>query len=44
MTTLNPQLTLAQLVTIDPDTHLHFHKENNLLFPAVVELEEQLVS
>lgn len=29
---------LAQLET---DTHLHIHKENNVLFPAVVALEEQ---
>jgi regulator of cell morphogenesis and NO signaling len=27
---------------IDADTHLHVHKENNLLFPAVVRLEESL--
>jgi regulator of cell morphogenesis and NO signaling len=29
---------LAQLET---DMHLHVHKENNLLFPAVVALEER---
>lgn len=29
---------LAQMET---DTHLHIHKENNLLFPAVIALEEE---
>jgi len=28
---------------LEHDTHLHIHKENNLLFPAVVALEEALV-
>ena len=27
---------------LEADTHLHVHKENNLLFPAVVELEADL--
>lgn len=27
------------LVELEVDTHLHVHKENNLLFPAVLELE-----
>jgi regulator of cell morphogenesis and NO signaling len=27
------------LAELEADTHLHVHKENNLLFPAVVELE-----
>jgi regulator of cell morphogenesis and NO signaling len=27
------------LALLESDTHLHVHKENNLLFPAVVELE-----
>jgi regulator of cell morphogenesis and NO signaling len=27
------------LAELDSDTHLHVHKENNLLFPAVIELE-----
>jgi regulator of cell morphogenesis and NO signaling len=27
---------------LDADTHLHIHKENNLLFPAVVRLEDAL--
>ncbi len=29
---------------LEADTHLHIHKENNLLFPAVVELEASLVA
>lgn len=29
------------LAELEADTHLHVHKENNLLFPAVVELERQ---
>jgi len=29
------------LAQIESDTHLHVHKENNLLFPAVLRLEEQ---
>ena len=27
------------LAALEADTHLHVHKENNLLFPAVVALE-----
>ena len=30
------------LAELEADTHLHVHKENNLLFPAVVALEDQL--
>jgi regulator of cell morphogenesis and NO signaling len=30
--------------TMEADTHLHIHKENNLLFPAVVDAEQQLTS
>lgn len=30
------------LAELEADTHLHVHKENNLVFPAVVQLEEQL--
>jgi regulator of cell morphogenesis and NO signaling len=30
------------LEQLEADTHLHVHKENNLLFPAVVELEAGL--
>jgi regulator of cell morphogenesis and NO signaling len=29
---------------LEADTHLHIHKENNVLFPAVVALEQQLAS
>ena len=29
----------AGLAELEADTHLHVHKENNLLFPAVVALE-----
>jgi regulator of cell morphogenesis and NO signaling len=28
------------LTQLEADTHLHIHKENNLLFPAVIQLEE----
>ena len=31
----------AGLEQLEADTHLHVHKENNLLFPRVIELEEQ---
>jgi regulator of cell morphogenesis and NO signaling len=27
------------LAELESDTHLHVHKENNLLFPAVIALE-----
>jgi regulator of cell morphogenesis and NO signaling len=30
------------LAELEADTHLHVHKENNLLFPAVVQLENEL--
>lgn len=29
------------LAEVEADTHLHVHKENNLLFPAVVRLEDE---
>lgn len=32
----------AGLAEMEADTHLHIHKENNLLFPAVVRLEAEL--
>jgi regulator of cell morphogenesis and NO signaling len=32
------------LAELEADTHLHVHKENNVLFPAVVALERQLAS
>jgi regulator of cell morphogenesis and NO signaling len=31
------------LAHLEADTHLHIHKENNVLFPAVVQLEAQLL-
>ncbi len=31
------------LAALEADTHLHIHKENNLLFPAVTGLEQRLV-
>ena len=30
------------LEELEADTHLHVHKENNLLFPAVIELEAEM--
>ena len=32
----------AGLAELEEDTHLHIHKENNLLFPMVVQMERQL--
>ena len=32
----------AGLAELEADTHLHIHKENNLLFPLVVRLESEL--
>lgn len=32
------------LAELEADTHLHVHKENNVLFPAVVALERRLAS
>ncbi|MEJ7799408.1 MAG: hemerythrin domain-containing protein, partial [Ilumatobacter sp.] len=34
----------AGLAELETDTHLHVHIENNVLFPAVVALEQQLAS
>lgn len=31
----------AALAEIEADTHLHIHKENNVLFPLVVRLEAE---
>lgn len=33
------RLLYARLAALEEDTHLHIHKENNVLFPLVVELE-----
>lgn len=32
------------LEQVEADTHLHIHKENNVLFPQVIELEQQRTS
>jgi regulator of cell morphogenesis and NO signaling len=32
----------AGLAELEADTHLHIHKENNVLFPLVVRLEAEL--
>jgi regulator of cell morphogenesis and NO signaling len=34
----------AGLAELEVDTHLHIHKENNLLFPAVVRIESELAA
>ena len=34
----------AGLATLEDDTHLHIHKENNVLFPLVERLESPGVS
>lgn len=34
----------AGLAELEADTHLHIHKENNLLFPQVVRLEAELAA
>lgn len=34
----------AGLEQVEADTHLHIHKENNVLFPQVIELEQQRTS
>ena len=36
------QATFAGLAGLEADTHLHVHKENNLLFPMVVALEADI--
>ena len=36
------QSLYAGLAELEADTHLHVHKENNLLFPAVVDAEQAL--
>jgi iron-sulfur cluster repair protein YtfE (RIC family) len=33
---------MGGLAELEADTHLHVHKENNHLFPAVISLEERL--
>jgi regulator of cell morphogenesis and NO signaling len=34
----------ASLADLEADTHLHIHKENNVLFPAVVAKEQELAA
>ena len=36
------RLLYEELAALEADTHLHVHKENNLLFPAVVAMEDRL--
>jgi regulator of cell morphogenesis and NO signaling len=38
------QALYAGLAQLEADTHLHVHKENNLLFPAVVALEAEVAA
>lgn len=38
------QAFFSGLTELEADTHLHIHKENNVLFPAVAALEQQLTS
>jgi regulator of cell morphogenesis and NO signaling len=38
------QALFEGLAELEADTHLHVHKENYLLFPAVVAIEEELAS
>lgn len=38
------QALYAGLAELEADTHLHVHKENNVLFPAVLETEQTLSS
>jgi len=37
------QMTYQALDALEADTHLHVHKENNVLFPAAVDLEKAVV-
>ncbi len=37
------QMTYRALDALEADTHLHVHKENNVLFPAAVDLEKAVV-
>ena len=38
------QLLYSGLAELEADTHLHVHKENNLLFPAAIQAESNLAS
>jgi regulator of cell morphogenesis and NO signaling len=41
-TCASTQALMAGLAELEADTHLHVHKENNHLFPAVTAMEERL--
>lgn len=41
-TCASTQALMAGLAELEADTHLHVHKENNHLFPAVTAIEERL--
>jgi regulator of cell morphogenesis and NO signaling len=36
------QVLYQRLAALESDTHLHVHKENNVLFPMVQRIERQL--
>lgn len=36
------QALFSGLAAMEADTHLHIHKENNILFPAVIEMEQRV--
>jgi len=38
------QALYSGLAELEADTHLHVHKENNVLFPAVLDAEQQLAT
>jgi regulator of cell morphogenesis and NO signaling len=38
------QALYTGLAELEADTHLHVHKENNVLFPAVLEAEHALAT
>ncbi len=38
------QLLYQSLAELETDTHVHIHKENNLLFPAVLEAEQVMTA
>ena len=38
------KVTFALLKEFEDDLHLHIHLENNILFPGIIELENELVN
>jgi regulator of cell morphogenesis and NO signaling len=38
------RLLYQGLAELEADTHLHVHIENNVLFPAAIELEDRLTA